>query len=161
MKKIKKILQNSFKFFFYKAFTLFYGNIKGKISSESDSRIKIETIKKENNLKYKIYKIKNGRLYTDRVHDAAVILDNFIVEGPSYQLRTINNVQVEKNIVFQKGTARIKKKLKGTVLSLLTGGAGNENYFHWIYDVLPRFALCEKTSDLNKVDFLVFSDSLR
>ena len=59
MKKIKKILQNSFKFFFYKAFALIYGNIKGKINPEKDSRIKIETIKKENNLKYRIYKIKN------------------------------------------------------------------------------------------------------
>ena len=140
---------------------MFYGNIKGKINSEKDSRIKIETIKKGNNLKYKIYKIKNGRLYTDRVHDTAIILDNFIVEGPSYQLRTINNVQVEKNIVFQKGTARIKKKLKGSVLSLLTGGAGNENYFHWIYDVLPRFALYEKASDLNKVDFFLLPDTIK
>ena len=161
MKIIKKILQNSFKFFFYKAFALFYGNIKGKINSEKDTRIKIETIKKGNNLKYRIYKIKNGRLYTDRVHDTAIILDNFIVEGPSYQLRTINNAQVEENIVFQKGTARIKKKLKGTVLSLLTGGAGNENYFHWIYDVLPRFALCEKTSDLDKVDFFLLPDTIK
>ena len=161
MKKIKKILQNSSKFFFYKVFSLFYGNIKGKINSESDPRIKIETIKKENNLKYKIYKIKNGRLYTDRVHDVAIILDNFIVEGPSYQLRTVDNAPAEKNIVFQKGTARIKKKLKGTVLSLLTGGAGNENYFHWMYDVLPRFALCEKTSDLNKVDFFLLPDTIK
>ena len=158
MKKIKKILQNSFKFFFYKAFALIYGDIKGKINPEKDSRIKIETIEKENNLKYRIYKIKDGRLYTDRVHDTAIILDNFIVEGPSYQLRTIDNAQVEKNIVFQKGTARIKKKLKGVVLSLLTGGAGNANYFHWIYDVLPRFALVEELFNLDEFNFFLVPD---
>ena len=155
MKKIKKILQNGFKFFFYKVFALFYGNIKGKIKCEEDSRIKIETVEKGNNLKYRIYKIKNGRLYTDRVHDAAIILDNSIVEGPSYQLRTVNNAQVEDNVVFHKGTPRIKKRLDGKVLSLLTGGAGNNNYFHWLFDVLPRLALCEKILDLNKIDFFL------
>ena len=51
--------------------------------------------------------------------------------------------------------------MKGTVLSLLTGGGGNENYFHWMYDVLPRFALCEKTSDLNKVDFFLLPDTIK
>ena len=44
---------------------------------------------------------------------------------------------------------------------MLTGGAGNENYFHWMYDVLPRFALCEKTSDLNKVDFFLLPDTIK
>ena len=155
MRKIRKILQNTFKFFFYRAFALLYGKIKGKINCENDPRIKVEKVEKENNLKYKIYRIKNGRLYTDRIHDTAIILNNFIVEGPSYQLRTINNVEVEKNIVFEKGTPRIKKNLKGIVSSLLTGGGGNTNYFHWLFDVLPRLALCEKILDLNKIDFFL------
>ena len=159
MKKIKKKLQNAFKIFFYKAFVLLYGEIKGKINFEKDSRIKTETVKKGNNLKYRIYKIKNGRLYTDTIHDTAIILDNFIVEGPSYQLRPINNAPVEQNIIFQKGTPRIKKNLNGRVLSLLTGGAGNDNYFHWLFDVLPRFALCEKILDLNKIDFFLLSNT--
>ena len=163
MKKIKKILQNSFKLFFYKIFTLFYGNIKGKINSESDSRIKIETIKKENNLKYKIYKIEKGRLYTDCVHDTAIILDNFIVEGPSFQIRQDNlqhlhYADAKQNIVFTKGTPRKKIKLKGRLLSLLTGGAGNENYFHWIYDVLPRFALVEELFNLDEFSFFLVPD---
>jgi len=148
-------LQNIFKFFFYKVFALYYGKIKGKINFNVDPRVNVEIVEKENNLRYKIYKIKNGRLYTDTIHDAAVILNNFIVEGPSYQLRTINNAEVEKNIVFKKGTPRIKKILKGRVLSLLTGGGGNTNYFHWLYDVLPRLALCEKILNLNKIDFFL------
>ena len=162
MKNIKKIIQNAFKFTFYKIFSLFHGKIKGKINSDNDSRIKVETVKKDNNLQYKIFKITNGRLYTDRIHDAAILVDNFVVEGPSFQLRRENNVkgnennaQVEENIVFQKGTPRIKNFLNGSVLSLLTGGAGNDNYFHWLYDVLPRFSLFEKISDLNKVDFFL------
>ena len=160
MKNIKQKLQKIFKNFFYKAFTLFHGKIKGKINFENNPKIKIEIAEKQNNIKYKVYKIKDCRLYTDRVHDTAIILDNFIVEGPSFQFRTINSVniindKVEKNIVFQKGTPKIKKNLNAKVLSLLTGGAGNDNYWHWIFDVLPRFALCEKILDLNDIDFFL------
>ena len=160
MKNIKKKLQNIFKTFFYKVFALCYGKIKGKIDSKNNPKVKIEIAEKENNIKYKIYKIKDGRLYTDRIHDTAIILNNFIVEGPSFQFRTVNSVniindKVEKNIVFQKGTPRRIKNLNGKVLSLLTGGAGNDNYWHWLFDVLPRFALCEKVLDLNDIDFFL------
>ena len=55
----------------------------------------------------KIYEIINGRLYTDRIHDTAVISDNKIIEGPSFQLRYkdsfIYNSKAEDNIIFQKG----------------------------------------------------------
>ena len=139
--------------FFYKIFLLFYGKIKGKIQPEKDNRIKINKVIKEKKINYKVFRIKQGRLYTDRVHDTAVILDNLIIDGPSHQLRPINNAKVEKNIVFEKGTPRFKKKLKGTVLSLLTGGGGNENYSHWLLDVLPRIGLCEEVLDLSKIDF--------
>ena len=47
-----------------------------------------------------------------------------------------------------KGTPRKLKEIKGTVLSLLTGGAGNNNYWHWLYDVLPRLSLCSKIEKL-------------
>jgi len=161
LKNIKKKLESLFKIFFYKTFILFHGSIKGKINAEEDSRIKIEIVEKESNIKYKIFRIKNARLYTDRIHDLAIILDNYIVEGPSYQLRPVNNVQVEKNIVFEKGTPRKKKILNGKVLSLLTGGAGNSNYWHWLFDVLPRFALCEKILNLDKLDFFLIPSNDR
>ena len=43
--------------------------------------------------------------------------------------------EVDKNIVFSKGTPRFKKRIKGNLFSLLTGGAGNHNYWHWMFDV--------------------------
>ena len=144
-----------FKNFFYKVFLFIYGDIKGKTNKEKDSRIKVFHSKMETNLKYKVFKIQDARLYTDTVHDAAIILDNMIVEGPSYQLRTINNAEVEENIVFKKGTPRIKKKLKGKIISLLTGGAGNHNYFHWMYDVLPRIGIYEKNFDISEIDYFL------
>lgn len=156
MNKIKKNLQDLFKRFFYKIFSLFHGDIKGKINWRKDKRISVVESQKENKFKYKIFKIKDARLYTDRIHDSAIILDNLIVEGPSYQLRPINNVKVEENIVFTKGTPRKKRKLKGRILSLLTGGAGNNNYFHWMYDVLPRIAICEEVFNITKIDYFLF-----
>ena len=44
----------------------------------------------------------------------------------------------ENNIVFKKGTPRKLTNLNGSVLSLLTGGGGNNNYWHWLFDVLRR-----------------------
>ena len=152
---IKKKLQNLFKSFFYKIFSVFYGKINGKILADQDPRIKVKQVIKEGTINYKIFFIDNGRLYTDRIHDTAIILDDSIVEGPSYQLRPINNAAPEENIVFKKGTPRKKKFLNGTVLSLLTGGAGNDNYSHWLFDVLPRIGLCEEVFDVSKIDFFL------
>jgi capsular polysaccharide biosynthesis protein len=38
------------------------------------------------------------------------------------------------------------------VLSILTGGGGNNNYWHWLFDVLPRVFLYEKFYALKKLD---------
>ena len=125
-----------------------YGKIEDSIRSDNDDRIKVKVIKKEKDLEYKVYKIINGRLYTDRIHDTAIILENKIIEGPSYQLRDNNNSEISNNIVFEKGTPRKLRKLNGVAASLLTGGGGNSNYWHWLYDVLPRLKLCEEIKKL-------------
>ena len=157
---IKKYLQKIFKKISYSFFFKIYGSIDSSIKSNEDSRIKVKIAKIEKNISYRVYIISNGRLYTDRIHDTAAILDNKIIEGPSFQLRPglefpIQFSKINDNIVFEKGTPRKLKKLNGSVLSLLTGGAGNNNYWHWLYDVLPKFALCSKFLDLSKVDFFL------
>mgnify|MGYP001279076892 CR=1 FL=1 len=158
MKNISKTLQKIFKQFFYNLFKLIYGEINGIKSFKEDSRI--ETLKSnfQDNINYTIYKIQNGRLYTDRVQDTAIILDDNIIEGPSFQLRPVNNVEVFKNVVLRKGTPRFKKKLRGITLSLLTGGAGNDNYFHWLFDVLPRIKICENVFDISNIDYFLLPD---
>ena len=134
---------------------------KEKISDEKNfnPEIQIKNIKKVKILKYQVYNIKNGRLYTDRINDTAVILNNEIIEKASFQFREINsrvyNADIKQNIVFSKGTPRLQKKIKGNVLSLLTGGGGNNNYWHWLFDVIPRLALCEELIKNNKIDFFL------
>ena len=158
MVKLNKAIQKIFKEFFYSLFYLIHGKIEGIVSSNDNQRVNILESSFQKTNKYKVYIIKGGRLYTDRVQDTAIILDNNIVEGPSFQLRPVNNVSANQNIVFKKGTPRFKKKLSGTTLSLLTGGAGNDNYFHWLFDVLPRIKICENIFDISKIDYFLLPD---
>ena len=152
---IKKNLQKIFKKISYLFFFQIYGKIKEIINADSDTRIKLKFNKIEEDIIYKIYKIKDGRMYTDRIHDTAILLENKIVEGASFQLRGNKNESAKHNIVFEKGTPRKLKKLKGVVLSLLTGGGGNNNYWHWLYDVLPRLKLCEEIHQIKDVDYFI------
>ena len=157
---IKEYLKKIYKNITYGFFFKIYGTIENSIKSSKDNRIKVKTINIEKQLGYNVYIIPSSRLYTDRIQDTAVILDNKIIEGPSFQLRKgsgaqIFNSNIKDNIVFTKGTPRKLRNLNGTVLSLLTGGAGNHNYWHWLFDVLPRFSLCSKVTNLDEIDYFL------
>jgi len=154
---IKKTLQNIFKLVSYGIFEIIYGKIKGKVNFNNDN-VEIKSANFTKDISYKIFIANKSRLYTDTIHDTAVIYKDKIVEGASFQLRDNVNVHCEQNIIFKKGTPRFKKKLNGTVLSLLTGGGGNSNYWHWLFDVLPRLAIVKKKLDLKNIDFFLFPD---
>ena len=156
MKKFKKKLQSSFKRVLYNLFKIFYGTINGIISKKT-KKLNISSVELEGQT-YLVYEAKNARLYTDTIHDTAIIIDNEIVEGASFQLRNNKNANVEKNVVFEKGTPRIKKKINGKVLSLLTGGGGNSNYWHWLFDVLPRIFILSNYMNINNIDYFLFPD---
>ncbi len=165
MKLNKKSFQKFFKFISYSLFKILYGSVEGIIDPNNNDEIEIKSVKKNGKINYNVYKVKNGRLYTDRIHDTAIIKNNKIIKGPSFQFRIDNsriiNGNVKENIIFTKGTPRLKKKIKGKVLSLLTGGAGNDNYWHWLFDVLPRIDICENIIELDKIDFFLLPDNKR
>ena len=141
---IKKYLQKIFKKISYGVFLKIYGTIEDFIENDKDNRIKVKLVNIDKEQNYKVYKISNGRLYTDRIHDTAAILDNKIIEGPSFQFRQVSNPidnskirnkinygrypntpkiivnsKIRNNIVFSKGTPRKLRNLNGSVLSLL------------------------------------------
>ncbi len=155
----KKKLQLLFKKFSYGLFKLFYGRINDfeDISSTSETKVFISEIDK--NFKYKIYLIRDGRLYTNTVDDAAFIKNNKLINGPSFQIRNLNFSSVDNNIVLKNGTPRIQKKLKGKVFSLLSGGAGNYNYWHWLFDILPRLRILSEKKNLSEIDFFLFPNN--
>ena len=100
--KIKNYLKKFYRIIIYNIFFYKYGEIKGVIYSDQDNRVKVQSLELGNKHNYKIYKITNGRLYTDRVHDTAIILDNSIVSGPSFQLRDNKNESAERNMILKK-----------------------------------------------------------
>ena len=165
MKLNKKSFQKFFKFISYSLFKILYGSVEGIIDPNNNDEIEIKFVKKNGKINYNVYKVKNGRLYTDRINDTAIIKNNKIIKGPSFQFRIDNsrviNGDVKENIIFTKGTPRLQKKIKGKVLSLLTGGAGNDNYWHWLFDVLPRINICENIIELDKIDFFLLPDNKR
>jgi len=146
-------------------FKILYGSVEGIIDPNNNDEIEIKFVKKNGQINYNVYKVKNGRLYTDRINDTAIIRNNKIIKGPSFQFRTDNsriiNGNVKENIIFTKGTPRLQKKINGKVLSLLTGGGGNDNYWHWLFDVLPRIDICENIIELDKIDFFLLPDNKR
>lgn len=155
IKTIKKIGQVLFQSLGHQLFFFLYGKIKGISDPNKEKKLSIR-ISNLDSHNYKVYQVDGGRLYTDTINDTAVIVDNKIINGPSFQYRPVKNANIEDNIVFKKGTPRIKKNINGSVLSLLTGGAGNSNYWHWMFDVLPRIELANKILDYQKIDnFLV------
>ena len=154
---IKKKLLFLIKSFGYSLLSLLYRKITQIADPNNHESVEIINTKLEN-FSYKIYKIKKCRIYTDTINDTAFIVDNKIVDEASFQLRDTKNSAISNNIVFKKGTPRIKKNFNGNVFSLLTGGAGNSNYWHWLFDVLPRIKILKNHNDLKEIDFFLLPD---
>ena len=49
------------------------------------------------------------------------------------------------------GTPNIRKRVFGNIFSLLSGGAAKNNYWHWLFDVLPKFGILEKSKIKTKI----------
>ncbi|MDB2474321.1 glycosyltransferase family 61 protein [bacterium] len=136
-------------------FYLIYGKIKKIIDRSKNQKISI--INKDKKI-YKIYSIFNCRIFTDTIHDTAFLYDNKIIKGVSFQLRKNINSNIKNNIVFIRGTPKILKKIQSPLLCILTGGAGNNNYWHWMYDALPRIGLVENKYKLKNFSKILVPD---
>ena len=153
------MLKKNFKFFLRKVFSNIFFFIYPKIKIINNTYLinrfyKISLINL-NNINYKIFRIINGRIYTNAVDDAAYIYKNFLIPEPSYQYRNSINGNIKNNITLNTGTPKIIKKIAGNVFSLLSGGAANNNYGHWLTDVLPRIYLYNKFYSIKKIDFFL------
>ena len=158
MIKFKKKVQFYFKKIFQLFFLLIYGKIKYVNNGNTSDNIikrKIEKIVSDikDSKSYFSYKIKNGRVYTDYVEHVAIIDSNILVNKVSYQQVSGELKDAKANIVLTKGTPRIKKNIEGRVFSLVQGASGNKNYFHWVFDILPKIKLCSEHYLLKEIDF--------
>jgi len=140
---MKKIFKNIYKIFLKHFFFIFYGKIV--LENKKTGKIKIFTFK-EKDFTYTIYKILNGSVYTNYVTDVSYIVNNKLIPKISLQFRNDKLVSSSENIVLwnREGITRIRKTANYKVFSSLTGAGGNNNYFHWIFDVLPRILIFKK-----------------
>ena len=114
-----KIIKNLYKYFVQKIFIFIYGKIKIAPNKLIEEHLRIQKITIDK-IAYKIFNIKNCRIFTTSVHDQAVILKNNLIPGPSFQLRVKkddklfarNDDHISENIVLKIGTPRILKKKK-------------------------------------------------
>ena len=159
MKYIRNIAKKLFKKFFRLLFKIIYGKIIYNQDNLKSKNIKISELENVDiinffNNKYKIYKITNGRIYTDIVESVAIINGNNIIDNISYQQIVGDLVPASKNIALKNGTPRLKKKFKGRVLSLAQGASGHNNYSHWFFDMLPKIKLYSEIYSLNELNFI-------
>ena len=89
---------------------------------------------------YYLAKVHGGRLYTNRVTNISVISQMQLVPSVSWQylngkvLPDTDNHLLDRRLLINRTPTHVN----GEVVSLLTGGGGNYNYYHWLFDCLPR-----------------------
>ncbi len=159
MINIKKKLSLTYKNLIRKFFKIIYGNVYFLFNEKYSSKVRIYNIKNSkifnfDKKNYQVYKIHNGRISTDYVENVAVLDGNRIINKISYQQIKGNLKSAKHNSVIKNGTPYIKKKFSGRVLSLTQGASGHSNYFHWLFDILPKIKLYSEKFHLKDLDFL-------
>jgi hypothetical protein len=64
----------------------------------------------------------------------------------------------EFNSVIYKGTPSFQKKIDGNILSLTQGASGHKNYFHWLFDILPKIKIFSEGYDLKSIDYFYLTE---
>ncbi len=107
--------------------------------------------------RYQIFEFKEGIIFTDSNDTTAYISENNFLSNASMQYYKIDNInsfngQISKNITLTNGTPKLRKKIDGVVLSLLSGGAAKDNFTHWFCDIIPRIKIFSTKFKLSKID---------
>ena len=158
------MIKNKLKLYYKASIQIFFKYIYGKILI-SNTRAKL--IKKEkinvssfetyNGKNYYFYKIKNARIYTDNNENVAVIKNNFILPFVSFQQTNGNLKKIKYNSVLRIGTPSFVRKIKGKVFNLCQGDSGN-NFFHFLFDIVPKIHLLTLKIELKKINYFYVSD---
>jgi capsular polysaccharide biosynthesis protein len=157
--KIKKKLQKIFKLFFQKLFILIYGKVSldtnfNFLNENSTNKLDKVII---DNFTYNIFKIKKARIYTDLVQNVAVILKNNLIPKASFQKINSHVKKEIDNVCLKKGTPRIKIKKNGKLLALIQDASEN-NFSHWLLDILPRLKIFEQNNSIKEIDYFLLPE---
>jgi len=152
---LKKKIKNLYKSLIINLFFLVYK--KPKINTNrTDKTEKIFNVKLDKE-KYQIFELKKGRVFTDTNDTTAYITKNNYISVSSLQYKKFDfinskNQNILHNETLKKGTPKLKKKINGNVLSLVSGGASRDNFTHWLTDVIPRINIYKQKFNFKKID---------
>ena len=154
LRDLKKFIRYFYRFIISFLFVSLYGKIQlnGKINIEIKTLNNLK-FKNKKNQSYKIYIIKNGRVCTDSVEQVAYLSNDTIIKNISYTQIDGKLVSSKNNFVIKRGTPYFKKYFQGSVLSLVQGASGDNNYFHWMFDILPKIKIISSCCKVNKIDY--------
>jgi len=153
---LKSFFKRLYKIIIIKIFILFYPKPKLPNKNLKDKSVDKYKINLEGN-NYQIFKFTDGIIFTDTNDTTAYISKNNFLSDASmqyYKIDTINsfNGPISNNETLLHGTPKIRKKINGTVLSLLSGGAAKDNFTHWFTDIIPRIKIFSSKFKLSKID---------
>tara|TARA_B100001057_G_C22744034_1_gene909015 strand:- start:95 stop:1165 length:1071 start_codon:yes stop_codon:yes gene_type:complete len=137
----------------------FFSILYKKIYLNGIFKPKFKILKKYqiNKFNYKVYSIRNCRIYTNCVENVSIIKNNQLISEGSMQQISGKLVNAKKNEVLKTGTPKFLKEIKGNVFNLTQGASGYDNYAHWLFDIVPKIKILSETYDLKKIDYFYFS----
>jgi hypothetical protein len=112
---------------------------------------------------YSLVRIREGRIFTNRLTNISIIDGKELIPTVSWQyfdgrvLADADNFLLQGKLLVN----RIPKYFNCEVISLLTGGGGNYNYYHWLFDCLPRLHIAKAFSSTEMhTKYLIPEDTL-
>ena len=158
MRNIRIFFKNIYKYWIRLFFNALYGHISYNLHNVPDPGVIIKKVESKSlidskNNNYYIYNVVNGKIYTDYVENVAIINKQTIVNNASFQQIDGELKTAEFNCVINKGTPSFQKKIDGNILSLTQGASGHKNYFHWLFDILPKIKIFSEGKDLKFIDY--------
>ena len=131
-------------------FNLIYGEVKNR-KEKYNKKLRLITLKFYNK-NYKLFEIEKGRIFTDCNTNVAYISQDNNLMNFSFQQNKNKLSSINYNSVLKYGTPKIKKKIRGNVLSLIQGASGN-NYWHWLFDLLPKIEIISNNKKIKYFDY--------
>lgn len=109
-------------------------------------------------LSFSVAEVLKARVFTNRNDNISVTAMGRLIPLVSWQYSEGKVLPDSQNRFLLKKIGPIKPpyKVSGSVVSLLTGGGGNYNYYHWLFDSLPRIELITRAGiDLRNCRYFI------
>lgn len=94
---------------------------------------------------YVVAKVKNSLIYTDRLFNISVSVDRELIPLVSWQYSNGKVLPDRKNKLLTREISPKSRPEKhdNLIISLVTGGGGNHNYYHWLFDSISRLYIAQ------------------